>query len=73
MAQHIFYHSADLDGQCSGAIVKRRFPNSDLNPINYNQTFPWEIIKPEDTVYMVDFGLQPFEQMAKLNASCRLI
>lgn len=73
MAQHVFYHSADLDGQCSGAIVKHRFPASSLNPINYNQVFPWEIIKPEDTVFMVDFGLQPFEEMIRLNAYCKLV
>ena len=73
MSQHVFYHSADFDGYCSSAIVKHRFPEVELHPINYNQLLPWEIIKPEDTVYMVDFGLQPFEQMIRLNASCRLI
>lgn len=25
----VFYHSADLDGHCSGAIVKYRFPEKD--------------------------------------------
>ncbi|MGA9100016.1 MAG: hypothetical protein WB392_13910 [Methanotrichaceae archaeon] len=73
MTQHVFYHSADLDGHCSGAVVKRRFPDAELNPINYNQPFSWATIAPVDAVYMVDFGLQPFEQMIRLNASCRLV
>ncbi len=73
MSLHAFYHSADLDGHCSGAIIRHRFPDAELHPINYNQPFPWEIIKPTDTVYMVDFSLQPFEQMVKLNDSCRLV
>lgn len=73
MALHVFYHSADFDGYCSGAIVKHRFPEAELHPINYNQPFPWETIEPEDTIYVVDFGLQPFEQMIRLNQSCKLI
>lgn len=66
-----FYHSADLDGHCSGAIVKRRFPDCELYGINYGQEFPWERIEREDTVIMVDFSLQPFEDMHKLKQSCR--
>lgn len=63
---HCFYHSADLDGHCSGAIVKYRFPEAVMHPINYGDEFPWEEIKPEDEVYMVDFALQPFEDMSKI-------
>lgn len=73
MTQYIFYHSADLDGHCSGAIAKHRFPKAELYPINYNQPFPWEIVETADSVYMMDFGLQPFEQMHRLNASSRLV
>lgn len=40
----MFYHSADLDGFCSGAIIKYSFPECELIPINYGDTFPWEII-----------------------------
>lgn len=63
---HCFYHSADLDGYCSGAIVKHRFPDAVMHPINYGDEFPWDEIKPEDIVYMVDFCLQPFDGMGKL-------
>lgn len=68
-----FYHSADLDGHCSGAIVKFKFPECELFPINYGHDFPWEAISnPLEKVYMVDFALQPFSDMIKLNSICRL-
>lgn len=63
-----FYHSADLDGHCSGAIVKYKYPDAVMYPINYGDPFPWTEIEmhPEDEVYMVDFCLQPFSEMARL-------
>lgn len=67
MAIRVFYHSADLDGMCSGAIVKYRFPDVVMHPINYGDEFPFNEIEPEDTVYMVDFCLQPFGFMQRLS------
>lgn len=61
-----FYHSADLDGHCSGAIIKYKYRTCDLVPINYGDPFPWDIINYKETVYMVDFSLQPFSDMIKL-------
>lgn len=70
----IFYHSADLDGICSGAItyqfLKRKeadYDGVELCPIDYGDGFPWHEISPEDFIVMVDFSLQPFDQMLKLN------
>lgn len=68
-----FYHGVDLDGECSGAIVKRKHPNCELMGLNYGDPFPWNSIKPNDVVYMVDFGLQPFDLMVKLSRMCDLI
>lgn len=68
-----FYHSADLDGHCSGAIVKFLDPNAKLYPINYGQDFPWDEIYSTDTVVMVDFSLQPFPDMVRLASKCVLI
>lgn len=68
-----FYHSADLDGQCSGAIVKLHHPNCELIGINYGDEFPWDRIEKDETVYMVDFSLQPFTDMERLWRSCRLV
>lgn len=67
-----FYHSADLDGHCSGAIVKAKFPECEMIGINYGKPFPWTDIGRGETVYMVDFGLQPFSDMEKLNNLCEL-
>lgn len=64
---HCFYHSADLDGHCSGAIVKYRFPEAIMHPINYGDEFPWDEIKPPDTVFLVDFCLQPDSSMMALS------
>ena len=35
-----FYHSADLDGHCSGAIAKHFDPAYQLIGINYGDPFP---------------------------------
>jgi len=69
----VFYHSSDLDGHCSGAIVKHRYPECEMWPIDYGAAFPMDKIEPGETIYMVDFTLQPFEQMIELSARCKLI
>lgn len=65
-----FYHNADLDGKCSAAIVKKFTPKAELYGINHGDRFPYEILSPEDVVYMVDFSLQPFEKMILLKERC---
>jgi hypothetical protein len=67
-----FYHSADLDGHCSGAIVKRRYPDCEMIGINYGDEFPWDKVYSRNVI-MVDFCLQPFsEHMPKLAKVCNL-
>ncbi len=67
-----FYHSSDLDGHCSGAIVKHKYPDCEMIGINYGEEFPWETIQFSESVFMVDFSLQPFSEMQRLNSRCRL-
>jgi len=43
-----------------------------MRGINYGQPFPWGDIEEGETVYMVDFGLQPFSDMEELNNVCEL-
>ena len=64
-----FYHSADLDGRCSGAIVKMAYPECEMIGINYGDVFPWEsiLIGGREQIFMVDFSLQPYTEMRKLN------
>ncbi len=73
MTIRCFYHSSDLDGQCSGAIVRREAPDCVLYPINYGDVFPWEDSQLEDMVFMVDFCLAPFRDMIKLRDMCHLV
>lgn len=61
-----FYHSADLDGHCSGAIIKHFYQECELIGINYGQPFPWDTVENNEPVFMVDFSLQPFEDMIRL-------
>lgn len=67
-----FYHNADFDGKCSAAIVRYANPSTELIGINYGDEFPWEIIQKDERVYMVDFSLQPFSDMVRLNEMCDL-
>lgn len=61
-----FYHSADLDGKCSAAIVKKFVPDVELYPYDYGEFFPWNKIIPDTIVYMVDISIS-VEDMYKLN------
>lgn len=60
-----FYHSADFDGFCSGAIVKHRFPDCELVGFDYKDTLNMDLIDGE-IVYMVDVAPQPYELMSEL-------
>ena len=60
------YHRSDLDGMCSGAIVKYKYPECELIGFDYGDEFPWDRVGPEDQVYMVDVALQPFDEMIAL-------
>jgi len=62
-----FYHIADLDGWCSAAIIRYKFPQCELIGMDYGYEFPWDSIKDNEPVYVVDFSLNPLENMIKLN------
>ncbi len=61
-----FYHSVDLDGKCSAAIIKLAYPLCQLFGIDYGDAFPWDTIDPDEVLYMVDYSLQPFSGMERL-------
>ncbi len=64
-----FYH-VDLDGFCSAAIVRKVFPECELFPINYGWDFPFDTIEENEIVYVVDFTLEPIDQLIKLHKIC---
>ena len=67
-----FYHSADLDGHCSGAIVKLKYPDCEMIGINYGDIIDINNIHQDEEVFMVDFCLQPFDGMLELNKKAKL-
>jgi oligoribonuclease NrnB/cAMP/cGMP phosphodiesterase (DHH superfamily) len=69
----VFFHSSDADGWCSGAIIKQKFPECETIGINYGDEFPWHKINKNELTCMVDFSLQPFSDMIKLNKKSNLI
>jgi uncharacterized protein len=61
-----FYHKVDHDGQASAFLVKQIYPETELIGINYGDKFPEDSIAPEESVFMVDFTLQPFSEMIRI-------
>lgn len=59
------YHSKDLDGYCSGAIVKRKYPDAKLIGFDYGQELPMYDIPEGEPIIMIDVSL-PMAQMAEL-------
>lgn len=39
------FHKSDLDGVCSGAIVKHFVPDVELYGFDYGEDFPWDIVE----------------------------
>jgi len=73
----IIYHD-DPDGWCAAAIAWRAlieehvYKEDHMIPMQYGRELPWKKIQPDEEVYMLDFSLQPFEEMADLAQRCDL-
>ncbi len=65
-----FYHSKDLDGKCSGAIIKTAVPDCKMIGFDYGERFPWEEITKDDTIYMVDLSRPTVDELFKIEDSC---
>lgn len=61
----IIYHSRDLDGYCSGAICLKKYPDAIAIGYDYGQPIPYDQIKPNTPVIMVDVSL-PMNEMVKM-------
>ena len=61
-----FYHN-DSDGKCSAfwvslsAGLKNPNQSNDFIVMDYHKPFPFELIEPDEQVYIVDFSIQPYE------------
>jgi nanoRNase/pAp phosphatase (c-di-AMP/oligoRNAs hydrolase) len=67
-----FFHKIDLDGKCSGAIVKHDFSAAKCIPFEYSDAFPWDQIEEGEDVFLVDVSLKP-PDMDRLNQMCKLV
>jgi len=73
MSKICLYHGDDLDGICSAAIVKHKHPDVRLYPVSYDKLIDYDsIITEGDDVIIVDYVLQPFDHMVKINDMCNL-
>lgn len=62
------YHSRDLDGFCSGAIIKKRHPNALMIGYDYGEPIP--DIPETDTIVIADVSF-PMDQMHTLSKKCK--
>lgn len=75
---NIFYHKRDLDGHCSGAIAKYYFleendvENVKMWPYDYGEPFPFDQIRDDEIVWMVDITTNPYEMMLEINKRYKL-
>lgn len=58
-----YYHKIDLDGKCSAAIVKRKYPDCELIGVNYPDRPNLDKIEPGETVFVVDFSFEPKDML----------
>lgn len=59
------YHSRDLDGWCSGAIMKRKFPEATMIGWDYGESVPYEKLTEGEEIMMADISF-PMEDMKKV-------
>ena len=63
------YHKKDLDGICSGAILKYKYPNIRLIGFDYGEELDYSLL--DDETIMTDISL-PIEEMVKLSKVTKL-
>ncbi len=61
------YHSRDLDGWVSGALIKEKYPDAKMIGYDYGEEFPWHLIDDfDERIIMADVSL-PIDDMIKLS------
>lgn len=65
------YHSKDLDGLCSGAIVKLKFPDAEMIGYDYGEAPPFKMDDLNEAhVIMIDVSM-PMEAMQMIGARAK--
>lgn len=65
-----YYHKIDLDGKCSAAIVRRKYPDCELIGVDYPDRPDFEKINPKDMIIIVDFSFEPGDMVTLANLTC---
>lgn len=60
------YHNKDLDGYCSGAIVKKKYPDAKLIGFDYGKELPMDEIPEGEPIIIIDVSL-PMVEMDSLS------
>ena len=68
---HLFYHSQDLDGMCSGFLCAKYHELNDipfkLHPYNYGQAVPYnQIDKLNDRIIFADVVPSPYDELERM-------
>lgn len=66
-----YYHKSDLDGHCSGAIVKFKYPECEMIGVDYPDEPDFSKIKELETIFVVDFCFS-YEAMWRIKKDCAL-
>lgn len=61
----VIYHSADLDGLVSGALIKMKFPDAEMRGFDYGQLFEPEINGQPVIIADIAFPMEKMVQIAK--------
>ncbi|MFA5025041.1 MAG: DHH family phosphoesterase [Candidatus Shapirobacteria bacterium] len=72
----ICYFHEDLDGICSAAIIKHKYPWVELIPLNYGDDYDEKIFSrnfKNETIFFVDITTQPVSIMSELTILNRVI
>lgn len=67
-----FYHKSDLDGHCSGAIIKDKFPECEMIGVDYSDSIADYYVAQGETIFVVDFSFSARE-MESLEGHAELV
>lgn len=60
----VFYHN-DMDGECAGHVINSYddwpTPSASFQAMQYGDEFPFDEIKPDSRVYILDYSIEPAE------------
>lgn len=62
-----YFHKLDLDGKCSAAIVKRKYPDCEMIEVDYPDRPGFDNIQDDETVFVVDFSFEPEDMQALMD------